>query len=102
MNVRYVLAPEAAFDLVKIWRYIKKHSSIEMADHVESVIREKIIFLAANPDAGHKRTNLTDQPVKFFAVYSYLIVYRQDTKPLQIVSILHGRRDVEQVLRGRL
>jgi plasmid stabilization system protein ParE len=102
MNGRYVLAPEAAFDLVKIWRYIKKHSSIEMADHVEAVIREKLIFLAAKPNAGHKRANLTDQPVKFFAVYSYLIVYRQDTKPLQIVSILHGRRDVEQMLKARL
>jgi plasmid stabilization system protein ParE len=24
MTVRYVLAPEAALDLVQIWRYIKK------------------------------------------------------------------------------
>jgi len=24
MSVRYVLAPEAALDLVEIWRYIKK------------------------------------------------------------------------------
>lgn len=37
----------------------------------------------------------------FFPVYSYLIVYRPNTKPLQVVSILHGRRDVEQILRGR-
>jgi|SRR5882762_659257 len=34
--------------------------------------------------------------------YSYLIVYRSETMPLQIVSILHGRRDVEQLLRDRL
>ena len=34
--------------------------------------------------------------------YSYLIVYRAETMPLQIVSILHGRRDVEQLLRDRL
>ncbi len=50
---RYVLAPEAALDLVQIWRYIKKQSNVEIADHVESVIREKIVFLAANPGAGH-------------------------------------------------
>jgi hypothetical protein len=31
-----------------------------------------------------------------------LIVYRPETKPLQIASILHGRRDVEQILKGRL
>jgi antitoxin ParD1/3/4/toxin ParE1/3/4 len=99
---RYVLAPEAASDLVDIWRYIKEQRSIQMADRVESVIRERIVFLTKTPGAGHWRKNLTDEPVKFFPVYSYLIVYRPDTKPLQVVSILHGRRDVEQILKGRL
>ena len=102
MSVRYVLAPEAALDLVQIWRYIGKQSSFQVADRVESVIRDKIIFLAGNPGAGHWRKDLTDQAVKFFPVYSYLVVYRPDTKPLQVVSILQGRRDVEQILKGRL
>lgn len=101
MSGRYLLAPEATNDLVQIWRYIKKQSSVEMANRVESVIRDRIAFLAENPGAGHWRRNLTDRPVKFFPVYSYLIVYRPDTKPLQVVSILHGRRDVEQILKGR-
>ena len=102
MKRRYVLAPEAASDLVQIWRYIKKQSSVEIADHVESVILDKIVFLAGSSGAGHSRKNLTDEPVKFFPVYSYLIVYKTDTNPLQIVSILHGRRDVEQILKNRL
>jgi antitoxin ParD1/3/4/toxin ParE1/3/4 len=102
MSGRYVLAPEAASDLVQIWRYIKKQSSVDMADRVEAVILDRIAFLAENPGAGHWRRNLTERPVKFFPVYSYLIVYRPETKPLQIASILHGRRDVEQILRGRL
>ena len=101
MTQRYVLAPEAALDL-QIWRYIAKQSSVEIADRVESVIRDKIVFLAANPGAGHRRKNLTDDTVKFFPVYSYLIVYRPENTALQIVSILHGRRDVEQLLRDRL
>lgn len=102
MSVRYVLAPQAALDLVEIWRYIGERSSVEMANHVESVILDKFVFLAGSPEAGHRRRSLTDQDVKFFPVYSYLIVYRPETKPLQIVSILHGRRDVEQILKGRL
>jgi antitoxin ParD1/3/4/toxin ParE1/3/4 len=102
MTRRYVLAPEAADDLVQIWRYIRNQSSIETANRVESVIREKIVFLAGNPGAGHWRRNLTDEAVKFFPVYSYLIVYRPDTRPLQVVSILHGRRDVERILTNRL
>ncbi len=102
MTPRYVLAPEAALDLVQIWRYVKEQSSIEIANHVESVIRDRIVFLSGNPGAGHWRRNLTDEAVKFFPVYSYLIVYRPETTPLQIVSILHGRRDVEELLRDRL
>lgn len=101
MRTRYVLAPEAASDLVQIWRHIKKQSSVAVADRVESVIRDKIVFLAESPGAGHWRKNLTNEDVKFFPVYSYLIVYRPDTKPLQVVSILHGRRDAEQILKGR-
>jgi len=75
---------------------------VEMADRVESVIREKMVYLAGTPGAGHWRKDLTDQPVRFFPIYSYLIVYRPETKPLQVVGILHGRRDVEQLLTSRL
>lgn len=53
MTRRYVLAPEAASDLVQIWRYIRNQSTAEIADRVESVILEKVAFLAANPNAGH-------------------------------------------------
>lgn len=70
MKSRYILAPEAALDLVRIWRYIKKQGSSRMADHAETVIRDKIAFLASNPDAGHFRKNLTTEAVKFFPVYS--------------------------------
>jgi plasmid stabilization system protein ParE len=101
MSARYILAPRAAQDLVEIWRYIKDHSSVLTADRVESVIRDKIAFLSRRPGAGHWRRNLTVENVKFFPVYSYLLVYRPETKPLQVVSILHGRRDVERILSVR-
>ena len=102
MRARYVLAPQAALDLFQIWRYIKKQSGVEMADRVETVIRSRIVFLSERPGAGHWRKDLTDEAVKFFPVYSYLIVYRPETKPLQVVSILHGYRDIERILDGRL
>jgi antitoxin ParD1/3/4/toxin ParE1/3/4 len=102
MSVRYVLAPEAALDLVQIWRYLKKQSSVAVADRVESVIRAKIAFLAKTPGAGHWNKNLTDEAVRFFPVYSYLIVYRPEMEPLQVVSILHGHRKVERILKERL
>jgi antitoxin ParD1/3/4/toxin ParE1/3/4 len=101
MSVRYVLSPEAAAELVQIWGYIWKKADVEIANRVEAVIRQKIDFLASNPGVGHSRKDLTDEPVSFFPVYSYLIVFRPETKPLQVVAILHGYRDVEQILRDR-
>lgn len=102
MGVGFVLASQAALDLFEIWQYVKEQASVTTADHVESAIRERIAFLAESPRAGHHRKDLTNEDVKFFPVFSYLIVYRPATKPLQIASILHGRRDVERLLKVRL
>jgi toxin ParE1/3/4 len=99
MTRRYVLAREAALDLVQIWRFIKKQSSVEIADRVESVIRDKIVLLATNPGAGHWRKNLTDEAVKFFPVYSYLT--GRKPRPCKL-SPFSSRRDVEQLLKDRL
>ena len=54
MSVRFVLAPQAALDLVEIWRYIKEQTSLTIADRVEFAIREKIEFLAL----GERHLNL--------------------------------------------
>lgn len=102
MKRRYVLAPQAARDLVGIWRHIRRESSEQTADRVESVIRDKFAYLADFPGGGHWRRDLTDAPVRFYSVYSFLIVYRPDTKPLQIVAILHGRRDVATLIKSRV
>jgi plasmid stabilization system protein ParE len=43
-----------------------------------------------------------ERAIEIFSIYSYLIVYRPETSPLQVVAILHGRRDVEELLKDRL
>jgi plasmid stabilization system protein ParE len=69
MTRRYILAPEAAHDLVETWRYLKENASVEIADRVEFAIRNQIVFLARMPGAGHWRKDLTSEPVKFFSLY---------------------------------
>jgi plasmid stabilization system protein ParE len=55
MRRRYVLAPQAALDLVQIWRYLKKESSVKIADRVEAAVRDQIVSLAKRPGMGHWR-----------------------------------------------
>jgi plasmid stabilization system protein ParE len=59
MTPRYVLAPQAARDLVQIWRYVKREASQEVADRVESVIRTQCVYLASFP--GAVRAAILDQ-----------------------------------------
>jgi plasmid stabilization system protein ParE len=47
MSRRYILAPQAARDVVQIWGHIKNESSRQTADRVESVIRSKFVYLAS-------------------------------------------------------
>lgn len=102
MKRRFILAPEAADDLMAIWRHIRIESSLEMAERVEEAIRARIVQVAKMPGIGHERRDLTKAPVRFFPVYSYLIVYRTDRRPVQIVGILHGRRDIAAILKKRM
>ncbi len=61
-------------------------------------IRSALVLLGSEPGIGHVRQDLTDRPLKFWLVYSYLIVYDPETKPIQIIRVLHGRQHVENLL----
>lgn len=56
-------------------------------------------MLARNPELGHIRRDLTSKLVRFWPVYSYLIIYDPATQPLEIVRILSGYRDVAALLK---
>jgi plasmid stabilization system protein ParE len=51
---------------------------------------------------GHKREDLTDYPVLFWPVGSYLIIYRTEHRPVEIVAVTQGSRDIPAFLRLRL
>jgi antitoxin ParD1/3/4/toxin ParE1/3/4 len=95
----YRLSPEAQNDLAHIRRYLVAQAGPGVARRVVGDIRTALQFLAANPGAGHGRADLTQQPVKFWPVYSYLIVYDPAMDPLGIARVLHASRDLETVFR---
>jgi plasmid stabilization system protein ParE len=56
-------------------------------------------LLASQPGIGHVSEDLTSRPLKFWSVYSYLVVYDPASDPLSIIAVLHGARDVAQILK---
>jgi plasmid stabilization system protein ParE len=88
------LAPEARKDIKTIWSNIAC-DSLEAAARVRQEIRDACRRLAQHPYIGHERDDLTSRKdVRFWPVYSYLIIYRPATRPLEILRVLHGKRDV--------
>jgi toxin ParE1/3/4 len=93
---RFRLAPEARQDIKEIWSYIAR-DSIDAAARVRHEIRDACRRLAKYPNIGHERDDLTThEDVRFWPVYSCLIIYRPATRPLQILRVLHGKRDVTE------
>ncbi len=93
----FILTSQAERDLDQILDYLVE-DSIEAAGRVWDAIEQAFGRLAKMPHMGHFREDLADKRHKFFQVYSYLIVYRFQTKPLQIVRVLHTSRDAHALL----
>lgn len=94
---RFVLTPAARADLSAIRAYIRRDSP-QAAARVSAALRHAIENLAQSPGMGHLREDLAPQPVRFWPVYSYLIVYLGDVAPIRILRVLHGARDVGAIL----
>jgi len=94
---RFELSRRGLRDHREIWAFISQHSC-DAADRVVEDFYRAFGQLADTPGLGHKRSDLTSQNVLFWPVHSYLVVYK-DSKPLRIVRVIHGRRDVKKLLK---
>lgn len=95
---RYLLTDEAKGDLSEIRSYLKREAGPHVAKSVLKKLREAFLLLGRTPGIGHIRDDLTEEPLKFWAVFSYLIVYDAAKRPIEIIRVLHGRRDVAAIL----
>jgi plasmid stabilization system protein ParE len=97
----YVLSPDALQDLQDIWDFVALDSE-NAADQLEDEFFSAFEKLPRQPRMGHTRVDLTDRDVRFWPVGSYLTVYRQLPKTLEIIAVLHAARDIPEVMRKRL
>ncbi len=96
----YVLGLDAEQDLDNLWGYIAA-DSLEAAERMTARLFDAFEALARNPGMGHKREDLTPLPVLFWPVGNYLVIYRAASRPIEIVAIVHGKRDIPAFLRRR-
>jgi plasmid stabilization system protein ParE len=96
----YQFTPQAVDDLFAIWSYIAEENP-DAANRVEEAVYAACGFLAESPRAGRTREDLTALPVRFWLVQPFRncwIVYDPQSKPLQVMRILHPARNIAAVL----
>lgn len=94
---RFKLSLEAGRDIREIWEYIVP-DSVRAARKVRLMLLDACQLQAEHRKIGHRREDLTDEQVLFWPVGSYLIVYVPDTRPLELVRVISGARDVRPLL----
>jgi toxin ParE1/3/4 len=97
----YRLTQDAEADLDEIWSHITRESGDpETAQHLVEAIANRFDALSAHPRMGRARSDLR-QGLRSHPVGNYLIFYRIVAADVLILRVLHGRRDIGALLRGR-
>jgi plasmid stabilization system protein ParE len=97
----YVLSVDADLDLDDIWEYIAR-DNIDAADRWIAKLFDAFEALGRTPGMGHTREDLTSYPVRFWPVGAYLVIYRAERQPVEIVAVTQGSRDIPVFLRRRM
>ncbi|HZB88275.1 MAG TPA: type II toxin-antitoxin system RelE/ParE family toxin [Terracidiphilus sp.] len=100
MPAAFVFTPRALEDLDYIWTYIAREN-LSAADRVQEAILAAAARLARHPHLGSRRTDITDRPVRFWILPrfpNFVLVYRPETQPLQVVAVLHNKRNLPSLL----
>ena len=93
---RLVLTKRARRDLHTIWEYIARVNEAAAGRTVAS-IRDHFELLRQRPNAGRTREDVAPG-YRSFPVGEYLIFYRTDPVRVTVVRVLHGRRDLPNLL----
>ncbi len=96
MKYEVTLTAQAKQDLRDIWRGSVEFGKLKMADDRADAIRKKLGLLEQFPNSGRSRDevlpDLRSLPVKRFVIF-----YRVGIGKVEIVRIVDGRRDLDEI-----
>ncbi len=94
----YRITPKALAELLQLVEYVARESGPDRAAVFLDDILDAADELGKHPGIGHLRTDLTDEPLRFWPVHGCLLIYRPGTRPIELVHVVSGARDIESLL----
>jgi toxin ParE1/3/4 len=89
----YRLSEHARQDLLHIWNHIAEDNE-PAADRFLDLLIQHLDLLAKNPYVGRRRDELR-HGYRSFPVGQYLILFRVMDRRIEIMHIVHGKRDIQ-------
>lgn len=97
MTRRLVLTKSARVDLQEIDSWIAAYN-IEAADALQARLKQIFALLARHPEAGRRRADLSPE-LRSFPVGNYVLYYKLLDRRVNVLRILHGKRDAHRILK---
>ncbi|TAN46651.1 MAG: type II toxin-antitoxin system RelE/ParE family toxin [Methylococcaceae bacterium] len=89
---------KARSDLLSIWSYIAEDNP-DAADKLLDAIDKKCALLGENPRLGQARADIAPA-MRHFPVKNYLILYQERPSGIEVVRVIHGSRDLNEISPG--
>lgn len=94
-----ILTDMAKDDLVDIWATIAEARDERTADRMNRKILAACLSKAAFPETGRLRDEIAPG-LRSTVVHPYVVFFRPAGETIVVLRILHGHRDVEQIMSG--
>ena len=105
MPFTVLLLEDSIKDIETIYRYILRSGNKAAAKDMIASIREACDSLSENPERGHILTALSQIgqfEYRQIIVKKYRIIYQLAKPNIFIFGIIHGNRNISEVLRQRI
>jgi plasmid stabilization system protein ParE len=97
----FALTPQARNDLKEILQDIAEDSP-DTAERLRSEFYTGLQALGRSPGIGHYHDELLSRKYRFWNFYSYVVAYAWEVKPIQVISVVHGARNLAAFLSLRV
>ena len=105
MSYTVLLLEEAVKDIEAIYRYIRKSGNKKAAKDMVMDIRKACNSLSESPERGHipaELSHIGQFEYQQITEKKYRIIYQIIKPNIFIFGIIHGNRDIGEVLRQRM
>jgi toxin ParE1/3/4 len=105
MSYTVLLLEAAIKDIEAIYRYIRKSGNKKAARDMIVNIREACNSLSENPERGHipdELSQIGQFEYRQIIVRKYRIIYQIARPNIFVFGIIHGNRNIGEVLRQRM